>query len=76
MNFMLHPYEMRTTYDQVHFSCYGWLASVLFVKCLLQLVGEQLRCQYVTLLQCLPLFWIVACSSLIHPFDLLQLDTP
>ena len=31
MNYMLHPYEMRTTYDQMHFSSCGWLASSLII---------------------------------------------
>ena len=61
---MFHPYEINTTYDQVYF-----LVVVGLLLPLIQLVGEQLRCQYEILLQCLPLFWIVACSSFIHPFN-------
>ena len=49
----LHPYEFNTTYDQVY--C---LVVVGLLLPLFQLVGWQIRYQFVTLLQGLLFFWI------------------
>ena len=56
LNFILHPYEMSTTYDQVHFLVVVSLLHLLINACMRELFGIPLEFPWLALLWVLLLF--------------------